>query len=101
MEKREAYVKEVILLDRGKWGIVVDFVLEEKQLIGKEVLVDYDEMDNLNETRDGWLMIETLEVPAVKRGDTIEITIRDRDRKKRKGAMHRGSDAAARPNSPK
>jgi hypothetical protein len=88
MEKRNAHVTDVVLLDRGKWGIVVDFVLEEKELIGKELLVDYGEMDDLNETRDGRLMIETLEAPAVKCGDTIEITIRDRTRKKRGGAMN-------------
>jgi hypothetical protein len=82
MEKRKAYVKEVVLLDPGKWGIVMDFVLEEKDLVGKDLLIDYDETDDLNETRDGCLMIETFEVPMVKRGDTIEITIRDRSRKK-------------------
>jgi len=38
---------------------------------------------DLNEWRDGCLMIETLEPPMVQRGDTIEITIRDRKRKKR------------------
>jgi hypothetical protein len=81
MEKRRAYIREVVLLDRGKWGIVVEFVLEEKELIGKEVLVDYDEIDDLDETPDGCLLIKTLEVPKVKRGDTVEITIRDRDRK--------------------
>ncbi len=81
MEKRKAHVKAVVLLYPGKWGIVVDYVLEEDKLIGKEVLVDYDEMEDLNETHDGFLMIETLEVPMIKRGDTIEITIRDRGRK--------------------
>jgi hypothetical protein len=81
MEKRKAYIKEVVLLDRGKWGIVVDFILEEKELIGKEVLVHYDAIDHLDETRDGCLVIETLEVPLVKRGDTVEITIQDRERK--------------------
>ena len=81
MEKRKADVKAVVLLEPGKWGIVVDYVLEEDQLVGKEVLVDYDEMADLNESRDGFLMIETLEVPMIKRGDTIEITIRDRRRK--------------------
>ena len=81
MEKRKAYIKEIVLLARGKWGIVVDFVLEEKELIGKEVLVDYDAIDDLDETRDGCLLIKTREVPSVKRGDTVEITVRDRDRK--------------------
>jgi hypothetical protein len=81
MEKRKAYIKEVVLLDRGKWGIVVDFILEEKELIGKEVLVDYDAIDDLDATLDGCLMVKTLEAPLVKRGDTVEITIRDRDRK--------------------
>lgn len=81
MEKRKAYIKEVVLLERGKWGIVVDFVLEEKELIGKEVLVDYDATDDLDETPDGCLLIETLEVPLVKRGDAVEITVRDRNRK--------------------
>jgi hypothetical protein len=81
MEKHKACVKAVILLDPGKWGIVVDYALEENKLIGKEVLIDYDEMEDLNETGDGYLMIETLEVPMIKRGDTIEITIRDRIRK--------------------
>jgi hypothetical protein len=92
MEKRKTYVKEVVLLDPGKWGIVMDFVLEEKDLVGKELLIDYDETDGLNETRDGYLMIETFEVPMVKRGDTIEITIRDRSRKKRGGALNVKSD---------
>jgi hypothetical protein len=81
MEKRKAYVKAVVLLEPGKWGIVVDYVLEENKLIGKEVLIDYDEMEDLNESHDGFLMIETLEVPVIKCGDTIEITIRDRGRK--------------------
>jgi hypothetical protein len=81
MEKHKVCVKTVILLDPGKWGIVVDYVLEESKLIGKEVLINYDEMEDLNETRDGYLMIETLEVPIIKRGDTIEIIIRDRTRK--------------------
>jgi hypothetical protein len=71
----------LFLLDKGKWGIVVDFVLEESKLAGKEVLIDYDEVEDLNETGEGRLMIETSEVPWVKRGDTIEITIRDRARK--------------------
>src|ERR1700733_14411176 len=83
MEKRRLYVTGVVFLEPGKWGIVLDFVLEENQLIGKELLVDYDETINLDEWRDGCLMIETLEPPMVKRGDTIEITIRDRKRKKR------------------
>ena len=81
MEKRKAYVKTVVLLGPGKWGIVLDYVLEEKRLIGKEVLANYDEMEDLNETHDGFLMIETVEVPRIKRGDTIELTIRDRRRK--------------------
>jgi hypothetical protein len=81
MEKRVSYIKEVVLLERGKWGIVVDFVLEEKELIGKEVLVGYDGIDDLDATPDGCLLIKTLEVPLVKRGDTVEITVRDRDRK--------------------
>jgi hypothetical protein len=82
-EKLKTYVKDVVLLEPGKWGIVMDFVLEEKELIGKELLVDYDETVDLNESREGCLMIETLEAPMVKRGDTIEITVRDRKRKKR------------------
>jgi hypothetical protein len=81
MEKRKAYVKAVVLLSPGKWGIVLDYVLEEKRLIGKEVLINYDEMQGLNETHDGFLMIETVKVPLIKRGDTIELTIRDRRRK--------------------
>jgi hypothetical protein len=81
MEKRKAYIKEVVLLGKGKWGILVDFVLEEKELIGKEVLVDYDAIDDLDVTPDCCLLIKTLEVPLVKRGDTVEITVRDRDRK--------------------
>jgi hypothetical protein len=48
MEKRKAYVKEVVLLDPGKWGIVMDFVLEEKELAGKELLVEYDETLDVN-----------------------------------------------------
>jgi hypothetical protein len=82
MEKRKAYVKAVVLLEPGKWGIVVDYVLEETKLLGKEVRIDYKEMEDLNETADGFLMIETLDVPMIKRGDTIEITIRDRGPKK-------------------
>jgi len=81
MEKRKAYIKEVVLLEKGKWGIVVDFVLEEKELIGKEVLVEYDAIDDLDEAPDGYLLIKTLEVPLVKRGDTVEITVRARGRK--------------------
>ena len=81
MEIFKASIKEVVLLDKGKWGIVMDFVLEESKLVGKEVLIDYDEVDDLNETGDGCLMIETCEVPWVKRGDRIKITIRDRTRK--------------------
>jgi len=81
MEIFKASIKEVVLLDKNKWGIVVDFVLEESRLAGKEVLIDYDEIDDLNETGDSCLMIETSEVPWVKRGDTIKITIRDRARK--------------------
>ena len=83
MEKRKIDVTGVVFLEPGKWGIVLDFVLEENQLIGKELLVDYDETVDLDEWRDGCLMIETLEQPMVKRGDTVEITIRDRKRKKR------------------
>ena len=81
MEIFKASIKEVVLLEKGKWGIIVDFVLEESKLAGKEVLIDYDEVDDLNETGDSCLMIETLEVPWVRRGDTIKITIRDRARK--------------------
>ena len=81
MEIFKASIREVVFLDKGKWGIVVDFVLEESRLAGKEVLIDYDKIDDLNETHDSCLMIETSEVPWVKRGDTIKITIRDRARK--------------------
>ena len=88
MKKYKTFIKEVILLNPGKWGIVMDFVLEEKQLLGKQLLVDYDETDDISESRDGCLMIETLEAPVVKRGDTIEITIRDRNRKKRSNASN-------------
>jgi hypothetical protein len=87
MEKRSAQIREVVLLHKGKWGIVVDFVLEEKELRCKEVLVDYQEVEDLHETPDGRLMIETLEQPSVKVGGSIEITIRDRSRKRRKGAI--------------
>lgn len=66
----------------------MDFVLEEKQLLGKELLVDYDETDDISESLGGCLMIETLEVPSVKRSDTIEIMIRDRNRKKRGSASN-------------
>ena len=45
MKTYKTFIKEVILLNPGKWGIVMDFVLEEKQLLGKELLVDYDETD--------------------------------------------------------
>ena len=90
-------MKDVVLLEPGKWGIVVDFVLEEKQLIGKELLVDYDETVDLNESREGCLMIETLEAPIVKRGDTIEITVRDRKRKKRTSSSN-GKDVKGRKN---
>ena len=54
-----------------------------KLLAGKELLIAYDETEDISESWDGCLMIETREVPVVKRGDTIEITIRDRNRKKR------------------
>ena len=81
MEIFKASIKTVVLLDKGKWGIVLDFVLEESKLAGKEVLIDYDAVDDLNETGDSCLMIETSEVPWVKRGDMIKITIRDRARK--------------------
>jgi hypothetical protein len=74
-------IKDVVLLEEGKWGIVVDFVLEESKLAGKEVLIDYDEADDLNEAGDGCLIIETSDVPWLRRGDTIKITIRDRVRK--------------------
>jgi hypothetical protein len=53
------------LLNPGKWGIVVDFVLEEKQLLGKDLLVDYDETDDISESRDGCLMIETSKCPPL------------------------------------
>jgi len=65
MQKYKTFVKEVILLNPGKWGIIMDFVLEEKLLLGKELLVDYDETDDISEARDGCLMIETLVVPVV------------------------------------
>ena len=29
MQKCKTFVKEVILLNPGKWGIIMDFVLEE------------------------------------------------------------------------
>ena len=83
METRKIDVTGVVFLEPGKWGIVLNFVLEENQLIGKELLVDYDETVDLDEWRDGCLMIKTLEPPMVKRGDTAAITIRDRKRKKR------------------
>lgn len=88
MQKYKTFVKEVILLNPGKWGIIMDFALEKKHLLGKELLVDYVETDDISESRDGCLMIETLEVPVVQRGDTIEITIRDRKRKKRSDASN-------------
>ena len=88
MKKYKTFIKEVVLLNPGKWGIIMDFVLEEKLLLGKELLVDYDETHDISESRDGCLMIETLEVPIVKRGDTIEITIRERKRKKRSSALN-------------
>jgi hypothetical protein len=87
MERRKAQIKEVVLLSRGKWGIVADFRLEEQELIGKDLLVDYEKINDLHETPDGCLMIETLEVPVVRPGDTIQITIRTRTRKKRKDAL--------------
>jgi hypothetical protein len=86
MEKHKTVVKDVILLNPGKWGIVVEFFLQEKELFGKDLLIDYDETDDVSESREGYLMIETLEVPIVKRGDTIEITIRDK--KKRSSASN-------------
>jgi hypothetical protein len=87
MERRKAQIKEVVLLSKGKWGIVADFRLEEKELIGQELLVAYDEISDLHETPDGCLMIETPELPMVRPGDTIQITIRTRSRKKRKDAL--------------
>jgi hypothetical protein len=92
VEKHRAYIKDVVLLDPGKWGIVMDFVLEEKELVGKNLLVEYDETLEVNEWWDGCLMIETLEPPIVKRGDTIEITIRDRKRKRRSRPLNGKSD---------
>jgi hypothetical protein len=92
VERRRTYIKDVILLDPGKWGIVMDFVLEEKELVGKNLLVEYDETLEVNEWWDGCLMIETLEPPIVKRGDTIEITIRDRKRKRRSRPLNGKSD---------
>lgn len=92
MQKRKTFVKEVILLNPGKWGIIMDFVLEEKLLAGKELLIEYDETEDISESWDGCLMIETLEVPVVKRGDTIEITIRDRQQKKRRSAPNGKGD---------
>ena len=88
MQKYKTFVKEVILLNPGKWGIIMDFVLEEKQLAGKELLIEYDETEGISESWDGCLMIETLEVPVVKRGDKIEITIRDRNRKDRSSGIN-------------
>jgi hypothetical protein len=70
----------------------MDFVLEEKELVGKNLLVEYDETLEVNEWWDGCLMIETLEPPIVKRGDTIEITIRDRKRKRRSRPSNGKSD---------
>ncbi len=87
MEKYKTLVKDVILLNPGKWGIVVKFLLQEKELLDKQLLIDYDETDDFSESREGYLMIETLEVPIVKRGDTIEITIRD---KKKRGSASNG-----------
>jgi hypothetical protein len=81
MEIFKASIKHVVLLDKTRWGIVVDFDLDESKLSGKEVLIDYDAIDDLSESNDGCLMIETSEVPWVRRGDTIKITIRDRARK--------------------
>jgi hypothetical protein len=81
MEIFKASIKHVVLLDKARWGIVVDFDLDESKLSGKEVLIDYDAIDDLSESNDGCLMIETSEVPWVRRGDTIKITIRDRARK--------------------
>jgi len=66
----------------------------KKLLLGKELLVDYDETNDISESRDGCLMIETLELPVVKRGDTIEITIRDRNRKKRSSGPNEGRNIA-------
>jgi hypothetical protein len=80
------------LLEPDKWEIVIDFVPEEKQLIGNDLLIDCDETISLNESRDGFLMIETVEAPVVKRGDTIEITIRDRQQKKRRSAPNGKGD---------
>jgi hypothetical protein len=81
MEIFKAAVKHVVLLDKARWGIVVDFDLDESKLAGKEVLIDYDGIDDLSEYNDGCLMIETSEVPWLRRGDTIKITIRERVRK--------------------
>jgi hypothetical protein len=38
MDKFKTYVKDVVFLDPGKWGIVMDFVLEEKQLLGEDLI---------------------------------------------------------------
>jgi hypothetical protein len=53
MHKHKTFVKEVILLNPGKWGIIMDFALEEKLLLGKELLVDYEETNDISESRDG------------------------------------------------
>jgi len=74
----------------------MDFVLEEKELVGKDLLVEYDETLEVNEWSDGCLMIETLEPPMVKRGDTIEITIRDRKRKRRSSSSNGKGDKGPR-----
>jgi hypothetical protein len=86
MEKRAAQVRKVVLIESGKWGIIVDFVLEEKELVGKDLRVDYPEMNELNESAEGYLMIETVQPPVIRSGETIDITIRERSRRRRRGA---------------
>lgn len=78
MRKLNLPVKEVVELKDGGWGIVLDFVVEDNTSPDEELLVNYGVVDDLNETDDGYLVVETLAAPTVKQGDSIEVSIQDR-----------------------
>ena len=46
MEIFKASIKEVVLLEKGKWGIIVDFVLEESKLV--QCIIDLQSISLLN-----------------------------------------------------
>ncbi|MBV9391089.1 MAG: hypothetical protein JOY96_04270 [Verrucomicrobia bacterium] len=78
MRKLNLPVKEIVELKDGGWGIVLDFVLEDNTSSEEELLVNYRIVDDLSETDEGYLVVETLAAPTVKQGDSIEVSIQDR-----------------------